>query len=326
MNIMIMLKNNFLRVFGRKGYAPVSLALTFVLIMVAVFFSSQLETKGHIGIVGGEGLVFSNTDVIQISYLDEVPPKSALVMNRYHAVAVPSADGWDILTVRNEEFSNMVETILIHGELPEGMTSHTRPVGVTVLGFLNMFIFMQGFIFMCFFREDKEIGTLKRTVTSSVSLESFLAAHVIFNFSFMYGITLAVIGFCKLLGMDLGFSYLQYAGMLALITFLATAFALFMLAAVEKEDSALALAGIIVVASPILSGSIYSLPEDNQILQTIGSLLPQKSFLDIADGLYRGAALREYLPEFVHILALAVGLVLAARFITKSRFDNGCYL
>ncbi len=124
----------------------------------------------------------------------------------------------------------------------------------------------------------------------------------------------------------MGFSYLQYAGMLALITFLSTAFALFMLAAVEKEDSALALAGIIVVASSILSGSIYSLPEDNQILQTIGSLLPQKSFLDIADGLYRGAALQEYLPQFAHILVLAVGLVLAARIITKSRFDNGCYL
>lgn len=75
----------------------------------------------------------------------------------------------------------------------------------------------------------------------------------------------------------------------------------------------------IVTLTSILAGSFYSFEKGNRALELMIQVLPQKAFLNLADGLEQGAALSTLLPPLCYVGALT--LVLFGFATIKTRRD-----
>jgi ABC-2 type transport system permease protein len=188
------------------------------------------------------------------------------------------------------------------------------------VGYLVMFILLDGVVLMYMFAEDKEKKQLTRISASPISVTRYLCGHSLFTFTIIYLPTLIVLYLVKfIMNVDIGYCFSEYAALLAVITAFATAFSLFLNAFSKKGDTANMAGSSIVMMSSILAGSFYSFEKGNKILETIIQILPQKAYLALAEGVERGHSFTVVAPKLLYILGLAA--VFFAIGVIKTRRD-----
>jgi ABC-2 type transport system permease protein len=326
-NILNVIKNDFRRTASHSSYVFISLGITFSLILLAVFFTSRFEIKGNIALISSGGTPKIESEHLNITLLDDPPPVSRLVMNRYDAVVTDEGGGkFRIESIKSEDFKEMLKGLLQNPGAYNIRGHENRGPGVNILGYLIMFLLLQGLFFMAYFTEDKERRNLRRILASPVAMGSYLAGHFIFNLIMMFLPTMAVLAAGKeLLKVDIGLSYAQYSFLLAILCIFSSAFALLMTAAVEKGDNVMAFASAVVVLTSILSGSFSAINTGSAAVNRLFGLFPQKSFLELAQGLENSRPVADFLPQLGFLLLLSALMAGLGAAICRKRFNEGRY-
>lgn len=327
MNMINIVKINLYRAIALKNYVILTMSITLALIMGATFFTSQAQSLGRVAVIGDIDELDLYKNQFEIHQLEEPPAMSEMVKNKYDAVLTKQQDGqYEIFTLRSEEFKIHLEHSLNGSAESAGVKMKTRGTATNILGFLLMYVLIQGIMFMKFFSEDKESGTFKRIVTGPVDIKVYLAAQFITTFLLIYIPTFTVLVFSKgILKVDLGLSYMHYSWLLALIVSIAAAAAICITAYVEKEDNAMTLAGAIIVLTSLLSGAFYTIDHNNLIIKTFNSILPQTFVLRIVQGVEQELLATSYAPEIAYLLLTIVLLFTVGMWVCRSRFNRGAY-
>ncbi len=286
------LKNNFLRTKPRLSSSLVMIVIMLLTIVLAVYVTGLQEVKGHIAVIAqnSAAVPLQSSRQMEVTVLPQKPPQSDLVKQKFDAFVTLNADGtYKIETLCNQEFQNMLELLLQHPDASVGHSENERGAGVNIIGFMMMFMLMLSFTNLFAFANDKEQGQLSRIVTAPSSFPAYLAAHGIYCL-IMASPAFFMVAVLKLLGWNVGFTLLQYAGLILVLSFLGISFALLLNTLVGKPDNASMLGSSIIVLTTVLAGGFYSFTRSNAVVDAIVRLLPQKELLNFAQSLQNGNA------------------------------------
>lgn len=312
------LKNDFCRIKPRFGSILVMLVMTILSIFFAVYVTGVQQVKGHIAFVTNGSAQNLETKYLSVEVMQQKPLRSALVRQEYDAIVTDRGNGgFDIETLRNEDFKNMLQLLLKNPQAKIPAQKSDRSVGVNVVGFLMIFLGMSAFFYFFPFAEDKEQGQLLRISASPLSFNKYLAAHFLFCLcSFVPPwVTLAVL---KAAGWNIGFSMGQYASLFLLLAILGSSFALLLNTLLKKPDNANMLGSSVMIVTSTLAGCFYSFSKDNAVLDHLIKILPQKQFVDFAVNLQNGEALQHLFPV---LYILTFSLVMFGVAYVKLRHD-----
>ncbi|MBC3886733.1 hypothetical protein GH810_00170 [Acetobacterium paludosum] len=312
--MLVVFKNNCKRLWGEKMYLVISLILMIAAVSAAILLTTRIETKGNIALVVPDQQVLSESDsallanpYFNVTVLEKTPETSTLVQSRYDAVITTNSDGNDeITTIKNMAFKTMLESALTNpaGFVPDN--SQVRQTGTNILGFMMMFLLMQGVLYARFFAEDKEKHLIKRIAVSPIPFIQYILGHGAFIFIIIAVPSFLVVGAAALMGIDIGFSLPVYAGLIGVLALLATAFALFLNSFFDVADTANMLGSSIIVLTSILAGSFCSLSKEATLFDKLIHLLPQKDFINFIDALEKGSLSQSTRYQLVYVVALAV--------------------
>lgn len=306
---LVVLKNNFFRTLPRAIPLLVMTIVTLASIMLAVYITGVQQIKGHIVFItqSSTAALPQNSKYIDITVLQEKPPRSDLVKQKYDAyITVDNNGNYQIETLRSNAYKNMVLMLLKHPNTDVNSSKTDRGVGVNIIGFMMMFLLMLAFSNLFAFADDKEQGQLRRISAAPASFGWYLAAHCFYCLSLLLPefIMLAVLKWC---GWNIGFTLLQYAGLMAVLGFLGISFALLLNTLIQKPDNANMLGNSITVLTSVLAGGFYSFSQNNAVLDHTIKLLPQKEIMDFAQHLQNGSAW-QYSASILYVIAFSLAL------------------
>jgi ABC-2 type transport system permease protein len=288
------LKNNYYRTVPRIGPLILITVITLASTLFAVYMTGVQQVKGHVVVVSSDSSAAlpKSSRLLDVTVLPEKPPYSELVKQRYDAYVTPAGNGaYQIETLRSEDYKKMILLLIGNPDarLPADQTD--RGVGVNIIGFMMMFVLMLAFANLFAFADDKEQGQLSRIAASPASFGCYLAAHCAYCLSILLPEFLLLV-ILKQLGWNIGFTILQYAGLMAVLGFLGISFALLLNTLIRKPDNANMLGNSVTVLTSVLAGSFYSFSKNNTVLDHVIWLLPQKAVMDFAQALQNGAGWR----------------------------------
>ncbi|MDR2737210.1 MAG: ABC transporter permease, partial [Gracilibacteraceae bacterium] len=178
--------------------------------------------------------------------------------------------------------------------------------GTNVLGFLTTFLLLMGSTCMSLYAEDKSSGQISRVAASPTKISTYLFAHSLFNFCFLFFPTMIVLLLAMFIsGVAIGFSFLQLTGLVALLCGFATVFSLLLYSLVSnKDDSAKMTGNTIIILTSILAGGFFAFDQGNKALGLIIQVLPQKAILTVANGLEQHLPASAFLPALVYLVVV----------------------
>lgn len=282
---------------------------TLASMVLAVHLTDVQQVKGRIVLVTDKSaeMLPKSSSRLNIAVSAEKPPYSALVEQKYDAYVTIGANGdYQIQTLRDDDYKNMVLTLVKNPDAVLKDSKIPRGVGANIIGFMMMFILIQVFGSLFAFADDKEQEQMRRITAAPVSFGGYLAAHCAYCLSmFLPEYILLII--LKLWGFDIGFTLLQYAGLLVVMELFGISFALLLYTLINKPDNASMLGRSIVVLTSMLAGSFYLLSKKNILLDLIIKILPQKQLMNFVEYMERGEAWHH---SFSIIYVIAVSAVM----------------
>ncbi|MDD2992814.1 MAG: ABC transporter permease [Pygmaiobacter sp.] len=284
------LKNDYLRVLPRWTTVGIFTLFTLATMLFAVYLTEVQHFNAHIAYIpqGSSMSAPQSSPSLTVNVLEEVPPRSALMQQQYDAYVTPGPGGtYTVETLKNQDFKQLLTLLLKNPNADLSALQPGRGVGVNILGFMMMFALTLAAFNLFVFADDKEQGQLKRISAAPVSFGFYLTAHCVYCLSMMLPEYLLLV-VLKLLGWDIGFSLPQYAGLLSILVLFGISLSLLLNTLIKKPDNANMLGNSIIALTSILSGSFYSLKEENTLLDGMVNLLPQKQLLDFATALQSG--------------------------------------
>lgn len=306
--MIMFLKNNCYRVKSKKNYIIVSLLMTMVSIVFAVYLTSKVQVQGNIAVVTQSNVTVFQSQYIKFTSVKKVPTKYELVMGKYDGVLIDKGNGnYNIETIKNDDFKKMLELLVKNPKnfIPE--IKETRGAGTNIIGFLLMFILIQGIFFMFTLAEDLELKQIERIVAAPISFIKYLLSHFIFSFLFIFAPTIIILAVMKyIFGFNLGFSLLQYVPLLSLICSFGVAFAMLINACIKVSDTANMLGASIIVLTTVLSGSFYSFDKGNKILEKALWVFPQKNILSFVQGLENGKRVSSMFFQLLYVILISL--------------------
>ena len=318
--------HNCRRAKSKKHIIVISLCITVLTILLAIYFTSKFEIKGNVALItNGEASI--DSEFYQITAFKEKPPMSSLVMNKFDAIVIDHGDGkFDIQSIKGEEFDKKLTLALIDPSLLLFEEEETRGRGTNIVGFLVMFVFLQGLMYMSYFSEDKQTGMFKRVIGTPTSVISYLFAHCSFNFLMTFLPTVLGLVIAKeILLVDIGFGYLQYAFIVGLLSLLATAFTLFMNVISDNHDNMMALSSSIIFITTILAGCFYSFGNNEMTIDYFTKWLPQKYLMTLVQGMENGKSLYQMNRELLYLLFFSLILLCIGTYECTRRLKKGRY-
>jgi len=314
------LKNDFRRLMERKSKFILFFVLTAGAIAVAIFMNTKADIVGHIAVVSKNDVIIPSTH-LNITPLEKAPPTSDLVAGKYDAVVSFDVHGrYEIQTIKNDDFKQMLDTIISDPSSFHTSEIGGRDKGTNIIGFIMMFILMQGVSMTFMFAEDKDKKQIKRIAASPVSFMGYLYGHSFFTFIFLLMPTIIILLAVKLLfSINIGFAIMEYFFLTAILSALATSFALFLIALIKAGDFANMIGSAIIILTSILAGSFYSFDKGNKVLETVIKVLPQKAFLSMSELLEAGKDISLWYHHGLYIVVLIIIFFIAA--MVKTRMD-----
>lgn len=325
--ILIVFLHNIRRAISKKNYILLTILLTFISISLAIFFTSKFEMKGNIAYVTKEGKGDIRIEGFNIKNTNEIPSMSEFVMKKYDAAVILKENGEiEVRTIKEQDFKEKVETAFQQKSSGSLHSGGVRKIGTNILGYLCMFVLLESIMFMSFFTEDKENRTFTRILSSPIRSSNYLFAHYLFTFLIVYIPTFLTLIVEKMVfQVDIGFSYLEYSYLLAILVMIATSFALFMSTIIETTDNAMMLSSSIIVFTSILSGSFFILKKNDGIVDWFVQILPQKQYLSFIEGVENGYNIARYEGAITYIGFIILLFFVLSIIICKKRVQEGRY-
>lgn len=147
--------------------------ITSVTILFSVYFTSKIEMKSNIALVSSSQVIHANSKYLNIEQVKEIPKKYELVLNKYDAVVIDKGNGkFHIETIKSENFKKSLEETLSGKKLSIYSESEKRGNASNILGFLLMFILIEGIMLMRLFAEDRDDKIFERIMYSPISILS----------------------------------------------------------------------------------------------------------------------------------------------------------
>lgn len=320
------MKNNWNRLMKEKSYLIISVVLTIFSVSLAIILTSKMEVKPNLAIVSTEHAEeFKDREsqwssYFTVSYVEKEPPMSELVKGRYDAVIIMGQDGNDtIKTIKSEEYKNTLQGLLTNPESITNYNKEARKIGTNIIGFMMMFILMQGVLYTRLFAEDKEKHMIERVAMSPIPFRKYLLGHGIFVWLIIIIPTYAVVAAAKFIGMEVGFSMYQYAMLLSLFTFFTVSFALFINSFFCSADTANMLGSSIIILTTVLAGGFYSITKKDTLFNQLLHTLPQKDFLNFTDALEKGTLTNQICMQLGYVILVSLIMLVIA--IIKTNRD-----
>lgn len=337
---------NAVRAKGRPWYVVMTSSFMLVAMLVAVLISAKVDPRPVIAYVGegdssspaavsagvlGDGSETVIGGMFRVEFVEEAPPVSQLMRNRFDAVVIDrGGEKPDIVTVKGAAFRGRLEAALAGPAADVELPAAPRGVGATIVGYLVMFMLISGSTYMNFFTDDKRGGTFRRVATSPPGLPSYLAGQLLFNGAMLFVPAMIMLAVLRtVFGMEIGFSLGEYSLLLALLTALSTAFGFFIAATVEDPDDGMAVAAAAIIVTSLLAGAFFAFEHEDAFMKVLTGMLPQKSLLAAAEILERGLPGAETAAQLVgpvaHVVGAALLLVAGGWFVCRRRFRAGAY-
>jgi len=294
--------------------------LTTVAIAGAIFLNTQADKAGNIAIVSS-GVLVPSFEFLNVTLLDESPPLSELVAGKYDAViAFDEQGGYEIQTFKSDEYRQMLEAVIEDPTSIQISDIGVRGNGTNIIGFIMMFVLMQGASLMFMFAEDKEKKQIHRIAASPVSFVGYLFAYSFFCFAFLFIATAVMLGIAFIVpGVDMGFGFFTYLSLIALLCALSTSFGLFLVSLFKSADTSNMASSASVVLTSVLAGSFYSFDKGNGVLAAIIKILPQKAVLSLSESLEQGLSISSWFSDCAYVFVLIAIFMSIA--VTKTRKD-----
>ncbi|MDT2192914.1 ABC transporter permease [Paenibacillus larvae] len=162
------------------------------------------------------------------------------------------------------------------------------------MGYLTMFLLIQALFYLQLFSDDKKTGTFRRTAVSPAGIVPYMTAQCLFGFIAVYVPTWSVLFLAKAVGIDIGFGLGTYSLLLVFPALLAVSFALFMAAWIENADTGLSLSSGIILLSSLLSGSFYTIANENGIMKVFVRIFPQQHFISLVQDMELKGSIGSY--------------------------------
>lgn len=316
------IRNNFRRLWQQKQLIVLLVIFTTVASAAAIFVSTSLTTTWDIAVVSDQPVAFEGENV-NITQLDAAPKRSTLVSGKYDAILYRNADGgYKIDTIKSDETTAQMVAALEGTQ--DLSTFSNRGIGTNILGFLMMFLLLMGSMAMCMYSDDKAQKQITRVAASPIKISTYLFAHSLFNFCFLFIPTMIILTLIRLIsGVDYGYSFWTLTGLIAMICAFSTSFCLLLYSLLSnKADSAKMTGNTVIILTSILAGSFYAFDKGNRALEMIVTVLPQKAYLTLAEGLEQHADFTTYLPALAYLLILTVVFYAISVIKTKREFVN----
>lgn len=321
LHMLTIFLNDGYRILKQKKYLFVALGLTVCAVIMAIFMTAHMKPSLHIAAVNAPSQSKSSA-YLDIDHQKEAPSRSSLIQNQYDAAVIFHKDGtYDIKTAKNASFKSQLESIL-EGKPVTVPQEKPRGIGTAILGFMMMFLLMQGILYARMFAEDKEKHVIERITASPIPFYRYLGGHCLFIWMLIFVPSLIVVTAASLVGVSIGFALWQYALMISITALLSTCFAVCINAFFNAADTANMVGSCLVVLSSILSGSFYEIGTQNSLFKNMLYVLPQKGLLQFiqnweADNLHAG-----------DLLGLSYVIIGAGCFlligVIKTRKDYSC--
>lgn len=327
MNVINLFKNNVKRMMTYKAVIIVAVIVVPIMIVLGVLFSAKAQPKAQIALVTSSNKSFSKNDKVQIDVMSKKPAKSKLLLSEYAAIVEEKGDGsYKVTTLKNKEDKSKIEEFFKTGKITETQKDkeNERGIGTNILGFITMIILMQGIALTVLFPEDKKLNTFKRILIAPVSERQYILAQGIFTFLGLYIPSYIAVAVTKVFfGAKIGFGLAMLALLIAILSLLSTAFALFLSSTIERETS-MAATGIYFVTS-ILAGCFISFTGSNKILDTVCNIIPQKAYMTMSQGIENGGSIFKFKGEFIYLFIWIIALFIFGSFITNRKVKKGIY-
>jgi len=322
------LKNDWKRLLEEKQYLFISMILTICSIVAAIALTNTAETKGNLAFVtyGNENLTESAKQLAEnpyfnISELVSIPPKSDLVQNRYDAIVTMSEDGtYKIESIKSDELAGIINAFLENPTSFVPNLDNERKIGTNIIGYMMMFLLLQGVLYARLFAEDKEKHMIERVIMSPIAFRHYLLGHAFFICLLIFIPSFVVILVAQLFGVKIGLSLLTYAGLIATLSILATGFSLMLNSFFRIADTANMLGSSLILLSSLLAGSFYSFSKEETVFDKLLHILPQKDFMDFVNALEKGALTNELTWHFIYVGILSIIFFTIAMFKTRKDY------
>lgn len=304
--IGIIFKHNLNRVLSKKGYVFLTIMLTSVSIALAIFFTSKFEMKGNIAYVTNGKHVEIQAEGFQVTKVKEAPSMSEFVMKKYDAAIAMKENGQlDIKTIKGKAFKEEIENAIGKKRNQSVHTKETRKIGTNILGYVCMFVLLGSVMFMHFYKEDREKKILIRIVSSKIRINNYLLGHILFVFCMLYiPIFLILMIEKSIFNVKIGFSYLEYSYMLAILVLLGISFSLFMSTIIKKEDNVVMLSSSIIVLTSIVAGLFFPVKDNGTIIDWFVRMLPQKQYLLFIESIENGHRIIDNIGHFIYVVII----------------------
>lgn len=315
------LKNDFRRTFQNKQYVIIATILTMVSIIMAVFITNNVQMKMKVGLIDKNSLVsIPENKYLDVVNLDGEPKKSDVVMGRYDAIVEVNDDMGITVTSRSNDIKEKLESFFDGSSSEVSEDDTERKVGSNIIGYMMMFLLMQGVIYGKVFSEDKEKHVAERITVSPIAFRNYILGHISFIVLMIFVPSYVMILITKLVGVNIGFSLLQYAAIILFLGFLAASFAIFLGSLFKVSDTANMVGNSTLILTSLLSGSFYSFTKNSDILDKVIRALPQKDFMSFIESLEKGTITNTSLMYLTYVTAFMVIVFLIAVVKTKKDY------
>jgi ABC-2 type transport system permease protein len=306
------MKHNWARLMVEKSYLVASTLLTICSVVAAIALMNNVQIKGNIALItdtaGNKEEVsrFTENKYFNITTLKKQPPKSDLLFHRYDAIVSYKNGAYTIDTIKGDDYKTLLLSALKNPASFVPDLSKERKIGTNIIGYMMMFLLMQGVLYARLFGEDKEKHRIERVVMSPIAFSGYLLGHGLFIMLLIIIPSFAVVAAARIAGAAIGFTLVQYILLISLLAFLSTAFALFLNSLFCETDTPNMIGSSVIVLTSILAGSFYSFAKSSSLFNKILHILPQKDFILFADALEKKKLTGNTGLELIYILALSV--------------------
>lgn len=329
--MLSLFQNRWERILTKKAIIIIALIIVPLMIGVAIMFSGKPVFKETIAFVTELDEVhhLPSDSAFRVVTVHQKPKFSDLMLGKYAAIVEKNQLDYKVTTLKSKADQKMIQQFFETGEMPgsyrgEDELRTERGTGTNILGFIMMLVLMQGVALAALYPEDRMLKTFKRILVSPVHVGKYLLVQFIFTFLCLYIPTyLAILITNVLFHAEIGFRLDILAGLLCVLTVLATAFAIFMASVMDRNIS-LMTSGISVITC-VLSGCFISFAPHHPILNALCAILPQKAYMTFIHGIEMGDSMWEYKTQVIYILMWSSAFCFLGDFITRRRTNKGIY-
>lgn len=328
MNICRLFRNKLDRVVFKKEIFIMIAILIPILILTSLLFSARTTMKTKIALVSEDNPSIPMNNKFIVEVMKEIPSNSQLCLGRYDVVLQENSDGgFKVITgMKNKADLRIIEDFFNHGASLDSYDSleSKRGMGSKILGCIVMCVLMLGVGLTVFYPEDRTIAAFRRILMAPVGQNTYFLAQGAFTFICSYIPCLLAMIFAKeCIGIKMGFGIGMLAILIGILSAFATAFGLFISSVLNRNISVTA--SLIAILTSLLAGCFQFFEVNNKILDAIFSIIPQKSYMTLIEGVEKGRGMLEFKGQLVYLLVWIIVLWFTGIFISKRKVTKGVY-